>query len=106
MGAVKRAGDKIGKAVKDPVYAATLGQAEMSDLDPTYRKGLVGGKLLGGEASLEAEAAAKEGADLQAKAQMEALDAIKAAGAQATETLSPLTQQAMPAESSKRHYLV
>jgi len=101
MGAVKKIGDKVGKAVRDPVYAASLGQAEMSDLDPTYRKGLVGGKLLGGEASLEAEAAAKQGADIQAQAQMEALEAIKQAGAQATETLSPLAGQAMPAREQQ-----
>jgi hypothetical protein len=107
MGAVK----EIGRAV-DPTSSrgqSTLlsgGLSEvtgvgLSDLDPTYRKGLVGGKLLGGEASLEAEAAAKEGADLQAKAQMEALEAIKSSGAQATETLSPLTAQAMPAREQQ-----
>lgn len=67
----------------------------MSDLDPTYRKGFVGGKLLGGEASLAQEQAARDAAGIQSDAQMAALQAIRDAGGQATETLAPLTQQAL-----------
>lgn len=99
------AAKKFVKKAADPISVMTLGAASSSDLDPTYRKGAVGGKLLGGEASLEAEAAAREGADLQSIAQMEALAAIKDAGAQATTTLDPLAQQGMAARSQQEALL-
>lgn len=89
------------KKLGDPISVMTFGQADAGDLDPTSRTGLVGGKLLGGEASLAAENAARQGANIQSQAQMQALDAIRQAGAQATETLSPLAGQAMTARDQQ-----
>ena len=101
MGAVRSAGRAIDPTKADTyVNAMTLGQLDASDLDPTYRKGALGGAL-GGKDSLEAEAAALAAGEMQAQAQIEAAGALTQAYQQAGETLDPLAAQAMPAREQQ-----
>lgn len=101
MGAVRKVGRAVDPTKADTyVNAVTLGQADASDFDPTYRKGALGGAL-GGTASLRAEAAAGQAGELQAEAQQEAAGALTQAYQQAGETLDPLAAQLMPAREQQ-----
>lgn len=101
MGAVRSVGRAIDPTKADTyVNAMTLGKLDASDLDPTYRKGALGGAL-GGKASLGAEAAARSAGEVQAVAQQEAAGALTQAYDKAGQTLDPLAAQAMPARDQQ-----